>query len=101
MFSGTGFSFQPLVFFDGSCILPEAIQIHRLDRRLAFAALSLQLVGECPIRITLAVALVSGVMSAFILNTATSAMMVAIVAGILSAIEEAEEKAHCSPNRQF
>ena len=63
--------------------------------------LSLPLVGECPIRITLAVALVFGVMSAFISNTATPAMMVAIVAGILSAIEEAEGKKFCSPNLQF
>lgn len=63
--------------------------------------LSLPLVGECPIRITLAVALVFGVMSAFISNTATPAMMVAIVAGILSAIEEAEEKNIAAPIYNF
>jgi di/tricarboxylate transporter len=63
--------------------------------------LSLPLVGEYPIRITLAVALVSGVMSAFISNTATPAMMVAIVAGILSGIEEAEEKNFAAPIYNF
>tara|TARA_Y100000385_G_scaffold98494_1_gene101895 strand:- start:435 stop:650 length:216 start_codon:yes stop_codon:yes gene_type:complete len=40
-------------------------------------------------------------MSAFISNTATPAMMVAIVAGILSGIEEAEEKNIAAPIYNF
>jgi sodium-dependent dicarboxylate transporter 2/3/5 len=93
---------QPLVFlFIGSFILAEAIRIHRLDRRLAFAVLALPMVGERPIRIMLAVAIVSGVVSGFISNTATTAMMVAIVAGMLSAVEEAGRKANCCPKPEF
>ena len=43
---------KPLVFlFIGSFMLAEAIRVHRLDRRLAFAVLALPLVGERPVRI--------------------------------------------------
>ena len=49
------------------------------------------MVGERPIRIMLAVAVVSGVVSAFISNTATTAMMVAIVAGMLLPLKKLEK----------
>jgi sodium-dependent dicarboxylate transporter 2/3/5 len=81
---------DPLIFlFIGSFMLAEAIRVHGLDRRLAFAVLGLPAVGERPGRILAAVALVSATISAFISNTATTAMMVAIAAGILAAIEDA------------
>ena len=93
---------QPLVFlFIGSFILAEAIRIHRLDRRLAFAVLALPAVGESPLRIMLAVATVSGVVSGFISNTATTAMMVAIVVGMLDAVEEAGRRSGSCPNPAF
>ena len=85
---------EPLVFlFIGSFMLAEAIRVHGLDRRLAFAVLGLPAVGERPGRILAAVALVSATISAFISNTATTAMMVAIAAGILAAIEDASPPA--------
>ena len=81
---------EPLVFlFIGSFMLAEAIRVHGLDRRLAFAVLGMPAVGERPGRILAAVALVSATISAFISNTATTAMMVAIAAGIIAAIEDA------------
>lgn len=81
---------EPLVFlFIGSFMLAEAIRIHRLDRRLAFAVLALPAVGERPGRILAAVAAVSATISAFISNTATTSMMVTIAAGILTAIDDA------------
>jgi sodium-dependent dicarboxylate transporter 2/3/5 len=84
---------EPLVFlFIGSFMLAEAIRVHGLDRRLAFAVLGLPAVGERPGRILAAVALVSATISAFISNTATTAMMVAIAAGILAAIEHAASR---------
>ena len=84
---------EPLVFlFLGSFMLAEAIRVHGLDRRLAFAVLGLPAVGERPGRILAAVALVSATISAFISNTATTAMMVAIAAGILAAIEHAASR---------
>lgn len=93
---------KPLVFlFIGSFMLAEAIRVHRLDRRLAFAVLALPFVGERPVRIMLAVAIVSGVVSGFISNTATTAMMVAIVVGMLGAVEEAGRRAGHSPDPRF
>jgi len=81
---------DPLIFlFIGSFLLAEAIRLHRLDRRLAYAVLSLPWVGERPVRILAAVAFVAMLTSAFISNTVTAAMMLAIVSGILSAVEEA------------
>jgi sodium-dependent dicarboxylate transporter 2/3/5 len=81
---------DPLIFlFIGSFLLAEAIRLHRLDRRLAFAVLAVPWVGERPVRILAAVAVVSMVISAFISNTVTAAMMLAIVSGILAAVEEA------------
>jgi sodium-dependent dicarboxylate transporter 2/3/5 len=81
---------DPLIFlFIGSFLLAEAIRLHRLDRRLAYAVLAVPWVGEKPVRILAAVAIVSMLISAFISNTVTAAMMLAIVTGILAAVEEA------------
>jgi len=81
---------DPLIFlFIGSFLLAEAIRLHGLDRRLAFGVLSVPWVGERPRRILAAVAAVTVVISAFISNTCTAAMMVAIVTGILAAVEDA------------
>ena len=81
---------DPLIFlFIGSFLLAEAIRLHRLDRRLAFAVLAVPWVGERPTRILAAVAVVSMAISAFISNTVTAAMMLAIVSGILGAVEDA------------
>ncbi len=81
---------DPLIFlFIGSFLLAEAIRLRHLDRRLAYAVLSVPWVGERPRRILAAVAVVSVLISAFISNTVTAAMMIAIVSGILAAVEEA------------
>ena len=81
---------DPLIFlFIGSFILAEAIRLHRLDKRLAFAVLSVPGVGERPARIRAAVAVVCVLASAFLSNTCTTAMMLAIVSGIIVAVEEA------------
>jgi sodium-dependent dicarboxylate transporter 2/3/5 len=81
---------DPLIFlFIGSFLLAEAIRLHGLDRRLAYGVLSVPWVGERPRRILAAVAIVSVLISAFISNTCTAAMMMAIVSGILAAVEAA------------
>ena len=93
---------DPLIFlFIGSFLLAEAIRIHGIDRRLAYAVLAVPWVGERPRRILAAVAIVSAVISAFISNTVTAAMMVAIVAGILTAIEEAAARTGRKPAPAF
>lgn len=79
---------DPLIFlFIGSFLLAEGIRLHRLDRRLAYGVLSVPWIGEKPARILMAVAVVSVLISAFISNTVTAAMMMAIVTGILGAVE--------------
>ncbi len=93
---------DPLIFlFIGSFLLAEAIRQHRLDRRLAYAVLSLPAVGERPIGIMTAVVAVSVAISAFISNTVTAAMMLAIVSGILAAIDEASARSGRQPAAAF
>jgi len=93
---------QPLIFlFIGSFMLAEAIRVHRLDRRLAYAVLAQPWVGEHPRRIMAAVAIVCGVTSGVISNTATTAMMFAIVSGILAAIEQANQGGSGKLNPRF
>ena len=93
---------DPLIFlFIGSFLLAEAIRQHRLDRRLAYAVLSLPAVGERPVGIVAAVVAVSVAISAFISNTVTAAMMLAIVSGILAAIDEAADRSGLRPAAGF
>ena len=76
---------DPIMFlFIGSFILARAIFLHGLDRRLAFGVLSLRWVGGSPARILFAFGAVTATMSAWISNTATTAMMFAIGMSILS-----------------
>ncbi|MGI8995365.1 MAG: SLC13 family permease, partial [Pyrinomonadaceae bacterium] len=70
---------DPLMFlFIGSFIIARAIFLHRLDRRLAFGVLSINWVGARPTRIMFAFGAVTAFISAWISNTATTAMMFAI-----------------------
>jgi solute carrier family 13 (sodium-dependent dicarboxylate transporter), member 2/3/5 len=93
---------DPLIFlFIGSFLLAEAIRMHGLDRRLAYRVLSVPWIGERPTRILAAVALVSVLISAFISNTVTAAMMMAIVTGILGAVEAAAASHGRSPAPTF
>ncbi|MFM8703433.1 MAG: SLC13 family permease [Planctomycetia bacterium] len=93
---------DPLIFlFIGSFLLAEAIRLHGLDRRLAYAVLSVPWVDERPRRILAAVALVSVLISGFISNTCTAAMMMAIVSGILAAVESAAGQGARRPEPGF
>jgi sodium-dependent dicarboxylate transporter 2/3/5 len=93
---------DPLIFlFIGSFLLAEAIRQHGLDRRLAYRVLSVSWVGERPTRILAAVAVVSVLISAFISNTCTAAMMMAIVTGILGAVEAATRQSGKAPAATF
>jgi sodium-dependent dicarboxylate transporter 2/3/5 len=78
---------DPLMFlFIGAFILARAIFLHGLDRRLAYAVLSLPWVGARPSRILLAFGVVTAMISAWISNTATTAMMFGIGLSILAAL---------------
>ena len=93
---------DPLIFlFIGSFLLAEAIRLHGLDKRLAFAVLAVPWVGERPGRILAAVAVVCAVASGFISNTCTAAMMLSIVAGIVAAVEEAAARSGRPPSPAY
>src|SRR6185312_574933 len=78
---------DPLMFlFIGAFILSRAIFLHGLDRRVAYAVLSLPWVGARPSRILLAFGAVTAFISWWISNTATTAMMFGIGLSILAAL---------------
>jgi len=84
---------DPIVFlFIGSFILAEAMKVHRLDRRFAYAILSLSWVGNSSNRLLFAMGLACAFVSMWISNTATTAMFFPIALGILKALEEIDEK---------
>ena len=76
---------DPLMFlFIGSFILARGIFLHGLDRRLAYGVLSVRWIGQRPSRILFAFGAVAAFMSAWISNTATTAMMYTIGLAILA-----------------
>jgi len=93
---------DPLMFlFIGSFILARAIFIHHLDRRLAFGVLSLRWVGGRPSRILLAFGAVTAFISAWISNTATTAMMFAIGMSILAFLYDNEKAGGSAISRRY
>jgi sodium-dependent dicarboxylate transporter 2/3/5 len=93
---------DPLMFlFIGSFILARAIFLHRLDRRLAFGVLSLKWVGARPSRILFAFGAVTAFISAWISNTATTAMMFAIGMAILAFLFDQEREGGARVNRAY
>jgi solute carrier family 13 (sodium-dependent dicarboxylate transporter), member 2/3/5 len=79
---------DPLMFlFIGAFILARGIFLHGLDRRLAYGVLSLPWVGARPGRILLAFGAVTTIISGWISNTATTAMMFGIGLSILAALQ--------------
>lgn len=75
---------DPLMFlFIGSFILARAIFLHQLDRRVAYGVLSLGWVSARPARVLFAFGATTAFISAWISNTATTAMMMAIGLSII------------------
>jgi sodium-dependent dicarboxylate transporter 2/3/5 len=93
---------DPLMFlFIGSFILARAIFLHRLDRRLAFGVLSIRWVGARPSRILFAFGAVTAFISAWISNTATTAMMFAIGMAILAFLFDQEREGGQRVSRRY
>ena len=93
---------DPLMFlFIGSFIIARAIFLHHLDRRLAFGVLSLRWVGARPGRILFAFGAVTAFISAWISNTATTAMMFAIGMAILAFLFDNERAGGSPINRRY
>src|SRR5688500_7110096 len=67
---------DPIIFvFIGSFMLAEAMFVHGVDRRIAYTALSWRFVGTSATRILLTFGAVTTVLSMWMSNTATTAMM--------------------------
>jgi sodium-dependent dicarboxylate transporter 2/3/5 len=76
---------DPVIFlFIGSFILAEGMVAHRLDRRLAYTALASTWVGSSGLRLVVAYAGVTCVLSMWMSNTATTAMMFPLGLAVLS-----------------
>jgi sodium-dependent dicarboxylate transporter 2/3/5 len=76
---------DPIIFlFIGSFILAEAMFVHGLDRRIAFTALASRWVGTSGARILIVYGGVGTVISMWMSNTATTAMMFPIGVSILA-----------------
>jgi len=85
---------DPIVFlFIGSFILAEAITLHGLDKRFAFAIFSIKFIGESPYRVLFACGLIAAVVSMWVSNTAATAMMLPITLGVLHAMDEIHREA--------
>ncbi|OGC82786.1 MAG: anion transporter [candidate division Zixibacteria bacterium RBG_16_43_9] len=82
---------DPIVFlFIGSFILAEGMKIHRLDKRISYKILSSSWIKDKTSRLLLAIGFISAVISMWISNTATAAMVFPIVLGILRSLEDLE-----------
>jgi len=78
---------NPIIFlFLGSFVLARAMCVHGLDQRLAAAVLGRRSLAGRPTRILFALGLTSLVLSMWLSNTATTAMMYPIALGILDSV---------------
>ncbi len=76
---------DPVIFvFIGGFILAEAMFVHGVDRRIAYTALSWRFVGTSAGRILVVYGAVATVLSMWMSNTATTAMMFPIGLSIVA-----------------
>jgi solute carrier family 13 (sodium-dependent dicarboxylate transporter), member 2/3/5 len=76
---------DPIIFlFIGSFILAEAMFVHKLDRRMAFSALSSPWIGTSALRLALVYASVAAGLSMWMSNTATTAMFFPLGMAVLA-----------------
>ncbi len=80
---------NPMIFlFMGGFLIAKGMMVSGLDKRIAYGILSMKWVGDSPRRIFLAIGLACMLLSGWISNTATAAMMFPIALGLLDAIRE-------------
>ena len=81
---------DPIVlFFLGSFVLAEAMTCSGLDRRFAYAILGRPRVAATPGRLFVAFGAITAVLSSWLSNTATTAMLLPIVLSVLAAFARA------------
>jgi len=84
---------DPIIFlFIGSFIIAKAMMVHRLDRRFAFAILSIPGIGKSSNRILFTLGIIAVMLSMWVSNTATTAMLYPIGLGILNTIAHLHSK---------
>ena len=84
---------DPIIFlFIGSFMLAEAMFVHRLDRRIAFSALSSKWVGRSALRLIVAYATVACVISMWMSNTATTAMLFPLGLAVLAELGRGRQR---------
>jgi solute carrier family 13 (sodium-dependent dicarboxylate transporter), member 2/3/5 len=89
---------DPIIFlFMGSFMLARAMEIHRLDRRIALRFLAVPWVGGKPTRVLAGMGAVTAVLSMWVSNTATTAMMLPIALGVLVALHEVRVRGGLAP----
>ncbi|HKJ57828.1 MAG TPA: SLC13 family permease, partial [Halobacteriales archaeon] len=84
-----GFADPVIFLLLAGFVLAEAMQARGLDRRVAFRVLAR--VGRSPRRLVAGVMVATAGLSMIVSNTATTAMMVPIVVGLLAQVASAEE----------
>lgn len=89
---------DPIIFlFMGSFFLARAMEIHGLDRRVALRILATRWIGGRPARVLAAMGLITAVISMWVSNTATTAMMLPIAVGILTALHAVRVRIGLAP----
>ncbi len=79
---------DPIIFvFLGSFLIARGMTVHGLDRRVALAILRSRAIGDSPERIRLALGATAVVLSMWISNTATTAILFPIAVGISDALD--------------
>ena len=91
-----GLTFRPfasptIFLFIGSFILAQAMFVHRVNERVAYGVLSLRIIGAHPTRILIAYGLLAAFLSAWMSNTATTAMLVPIGLTLIRFMESEAE----------
>lgn len=81
---------DPSVFFLlGGMFLARAMTRHRLDRRIALGVLTIDWATRSPSRLLLAVGLAVGLVSMWVSNTASTAMVYPVVMGMIGVVTSA------------
>ncbi len=80
------FASDTIFLFIGSFVIAQAMMTHGLDRRFAFRVLSLPGVGRSTYRTIVAFGAIGALLSAFMSNTASTAMLFPIGLGIMGAL---------------
>ena len=80
------FASDTIFLFIGAFIIAQAMRTHGLDRRFAFRVLSLPGVAKSTYGVIIAFGAIAALISAFISNTATAAMLLPIGLGMMGAL---------------